>query len=109
MNKMKVDHKAIAAGMYDMFTDEEKDCLAFGMLPAVKMEILTKHLSAKWDEINPDPLEVLAEDLKNLDTSALIQMIKDAEPERLKERKDWVRETEHEICLALYRVAPMVV
>lgn len=109
MNKIKVDHKAIAAGMYDMFTDEEKACLAFGMLPAVKIEILTKHLYAKFDELNPDPLEVLADELKNLDASALIQMFKDAEPERQQERKDWVRETEHQICLALYHVAPMVV
>lgn len=107
--KINVDHKAIAAGMYDMFDSSERACLAFGMLPAPKMEILTKMLGQKWDELNPDPLEVLKEELASLDASALVQMLKDAEPERQKERKDWIRNTEHKICLELYRVAPMVV
>ena len=107
--KINADHKAIADGMYDMFDASERSCLAFGMLPAIKMEILTKQLGEKWDELNPNPLEVLADELKDLDANALVQMFKDAEPERQQERKDWIRETEHEICLALYRVAPMVV
>jgi hypothetical protein len=109
MNQMTVNYEAIANGIYEMFDDNEKACLAFGMLPAVKMESLRKHLENKFTELNPNPLEILNAELKDQDRDAVKWLTDGVEDAWKKERKDWTQETEHKICLALYRVAPMVV
>ncbi len=52
---IKVNTEAIALGIIDMFSDEEKAIVRFGMLPAKKIEILETELrnklknSFKWD------------------------------------------------------------
>lgn len=45
-----VDYDGLARGLLDLFTDEERAVLRFGMLPAVKMEILENQLRGKFME-----------------------------------------------------------
>ncbi len=49
--KIKVDIERIAQGIYGLFTDEDMGPLAFGMLPADKMNALEQMLGEKFDKI----------------------------------------------------------
>lgn len=67
--KFKVDHVKLAEGMFDMFDENEKGVLQFGMLPAKKMQLLEANLgdkimkALKADHIKQE-LEPLWEDYK---------------------------------------------
>lgn len=49
-----IDAEAIANGIYEMFSENERACLAFGMLPADKMESLTRMLNEKAETMAKD-------------------------------------------------------
>lgn len=48
----------LAEGVFDLFDEEERTVLQFGMLPAKKMEILQNNLREKFDELGKHPREV---------------------------------------------------
>jgi hypothetical protein len=102
-----IDHKAIAEGLYEMFDEGEKTVLAFGMLPESKLSILRKQLKLKAKELFRGPEEIFSseemEEMSGVGLKVFGQQLAD------KKREEFVRDAEHEICLALYRVAPMVV
>lgn len=105
-DNIKVDCKQIAEGMYEMFDENEKTALKFGMLPAVKMEILKKQLQLKAKELIPSPEKIFTEaELKEMEFMNLRESSRKLAEQ---ERKEWLAETEHNICLALYDVAPMI-
>ena len=90
-----------------MFDETERACLAFGMLPASKMELLTKTLENKAVELFPYPEKIFTH--AELEECECIGLRRHGRELADKERADFVTETEHEVCLAMYGVAPMVV
>jgi hypothetical protein len=46
---LRIDYDAIARGMIDLFTDEDRVILRFGMLPAKKMESLDDMIKEKLE------------------------------------------------------------
>ena len=51
-----VDHKAIAAGLYEMFDDGDRTLIAFGMLSVKFNESIEKHVRRRFGEIAADQL-----------------------------------------------------
>ena len=104
--KFSIDADALARGMYDLFTENEKACLAFGMLPAEKMQTLERMLGEKFDQAahkqyieQRDVAEImLGDEGRTMCDEAYSKL-----------RKQFVREAERLITLAMYNVAPMVV
>ena len=92
-----VDTKAIAQGLFDeMFNENEKACLAFGLLPEAALKPVREYLGELATKFWPD--------------SEVGFDIADANADRVgKERQRFVRDVERQICLDLYGVAPMVV
>jgi len=104
---IKVDVKNIAAGMYDMFDENEKAALKFGMLPAIKIGILENQLKKKAVDLFPSPEKLFSEvELKEMECIGLRE-----EGAKLakEERQAWVKDTLRACTLELYHVAPMVV
>jgi len=106
--KITVDYDGLAKGLYDLFDDNERAALAFGLLPAVKMEVLKKQLEAKAKALFPEPEELFdpGELAQLAECPPLLEKSREVQAE---ERKKWTRETEHKVAVALYGVAPMVV
>jgi len=109
-----IDVKPLASGLLELFTQEERDILRFGMLPAAKMELLTKQLREKFDSLGRHPSKVY-------DQSVIAETAydKDDRMSRVEGAGDlniveWnlgrlVREAVHEISLELYRQGDLVV
>lgn len=96
-----IDADAIAAGLLEMFTDDERTVLRFGMLPAKKMEILQKQMEASFRErFTFDTGDQCTARVKR-DGDA--HEIVDFSMSRL------VSEAVHEVCLALYKIGDLVV
>jgi len=104
-----VDTKAIASGLYEMFDEDERACLAFGLLPADKLGVLRQALANAAPRFwLPTEAVFSAEELSAF--AAVGFDVAKGNEERVRDaRARWVSQTEHEVCLALYRVAPMVV
>ena len=104
-----VDTEAIAKGLYEMFDENERACLAFGMIPEAKMQHVRKHLGTLAERFWPDADKVFsAEELA--DFLAVGFDIADVNRERVeKARKRFVSDAEHQISVDLYGVAPLVV
>ncbi len=100
-----IDADKIAEGMLEMFTEEERTVLRFGMLPAKKMEILEKQIRESYRE----KLGITSDDDNQT------AMLKGNHPNP--EAHDFhefslnklVSETVHEIGLALYKIGDLVV
>lgn len=50
-----VNVSAMAAGLLEIFDEDERVILRFGMLPAKKMELLEKTLREKFEELGQHP------------------------------------------------------
>jgi len=105
-----IDVSAMAQGILDLFTDEERTVLRFGMLPAQKMESLERLLREKFDGLGRHPKDVWPESL--IATTAYGP---DARVSTVHgDTTEWdigklVREATHEITLALYAIGDLVV
>jgi hypothetical protein len=94
---IKVDAKAIAQGFYnDMFTEKERAIVAFGMLPAEKMETLSKLLGEKFEACAKDQMEA-AFDMRPDEPCAKEDM-----------KKDFIRKVSHEISVEIYSYAESI-
>lgn len=104
--KFSIDADAIARGMYDLFSENERACLAFGMLPAEKMRVLEKMLGEKFDA---------AAHGQYIEQRKVAEIMLGDEGRTMcdeaynKIRKQFVKEAERLVTLAMYNVTPMVV
>jgi len=102
MKGITVETRKIAEGIYHgVMTDEDKTLIAFGMINKPVMDTLEKCLNEKFDRIviereglTPEQLDMYLED-EGIKTEESLSYVK----------KQWIEETRHEICAALYRVA----
>jgi hypothetical protein len=104
---IKADYAAMARGLYEMFDENSRTALKFGMLPEKYLSIFRHQLELKAVELFPDPCKIFSE--KELNDMEVIGLRKYGKELADEERKEFVRETEHQVCIALYGVAPMVV
>ena len=104
-----VDTKAIAQGLFEMFDEDEKACLAFGMLPEAKLKPVREHLGELATKFWPDAEAVFSKE----ELASFLEVgfdIAGPNKDRISgKRKAFVRDVEHQICRDLYGVAPMVV
>ena len=93
---MRIDYDAIAKGWIDLLDDNEQAVLAFGMIPHDKFQILIrelyKSLAEKWVR---DPRSVV----HGMKVDKVIECLK----------PKFKQEVEHQMSLAIYRNARMVV
>jgi hypothetical protein len=105
-----VNVSKMAEGLLEMFTEEERTVLRFGMLPAKKMEILEKNLRQKFEELGRHPRDVWP-----LSTIAQNEYSEDDRVSTVNgEIREWnihklVAEAMHEICLGIYAIGDLVV
>lgn len=90
---INTDVQAIATGMYNMFDTDEQACVAFGILPAVKMDCTERLLNEK--------IETMAKD--NCEQMFGFRPENDVAKKDLK--KNFVREAMFEISVAIYKHA----
>lgn len=98
---LTIDTDAIAAGLLEMFTEDERVVLRFGMLPAQKMEILQKQMEASFRE--RFTLDTGDQCTAHVKRDGGTSEIVDFSMKRL------VSEAVHEVCLALYKIGDLVV
>lgn len=100
----------MAEGLLEMFTDEERTVLRFGMLPAGKMEVLQTQLRNRFNELGRHPRDVYPQ-------SWIANTAYD-EDDRLStvdgevtewNLKDLVSEATHQISLGLYKIGDLAV
>ena len=108
-NPVAVDTKAIAKGLYELFDENEKACIAFGMIPEAKIKPVREHLSTIAEKLWPDADKVFSQEELQEFKDIGFDIAKANEERTAKERKDFISEVEHQICIDLYGVAPMVV
>jgi len=106
-DNIHVDSKKIAEGLYDMFDDNEKTALKFGLLPEAKLSPLRKCLKDKSEELFPYPEKIFSE--QELREMEFMNLRENARKLADEERKEWTTITEHNVCMELYHVAPMLV
>lgn len=104
-----VDTKAIATGLYAMFSADERACVAFGMLPESKFSIVRDHLGKVAERLWPDAEHIFsAHELDSFSKSGFD--LRTSNKERVDElRKKFVADVEYAISLNMYKIAPMVV
>ena len=95
---VEVNVTKLAGGFLDLFTEDERVVLRFGMLPAQKMELLVKELTAKFCDLG----KPWGDDKDILSSTVNGQCV------------DWslkalVTEAVHEISLGLYAIGDLVV
>lgn len=99
---IEVDARAIAEGLLDMFDDEERAILRFGMLPAVKMEILQEQFDAKFRSLASYQLDESGDQFT--------AVLNPPHPRYVDfSMKALVREAVHAVCLELYAIGDLVV
>lgn len=100
----------MAEGIFDLFDEEERVVLRFGMLPAKKMEILQKNLREKFDKLGKHPADVFS-----LSTIAREEWDADDRLSTVNgETTEWnlrklVSEAMHEITLGIYAIGDLIV
>ena len=87
------DVTAIAKGMYDLFDEDEQACVAFGMLPALKMDCTEKLLAEKIEDMAKD----------NCEQAYGFRPDQNCAKKDLK--RDFVRDAMFEISVAIYKHA----
>lgn len=95
-----MDAGAIARGLLDLFDENEKIALRFGMLPAQKMEIVQKMMREKF-----------LENATSKEGDLFTVIYDDGTRRQIVEfsMKKLVSEAVHEISLALYGIGDLVV
>lgn len=99
-----IDPQAIAEGMLEMFSDEERTVLRFGMLPYEKMQVLDKCLREKFMELcrtDPSGDDAYAAWCKDEHTGG--PSVVDFKMSKL------VSEASHLVSLAIYKSGDLVV
>jgi len=86
--RIKVNYAAIAKGMYDMFTEDDKVVMAFGMFPHARMELAEKEMRRKCALIALEYAEIESTD-ENIEEWA--QAVD----------KDVVKEFNHQLSVAI--------
>lgn len=97
---VQMDIEKIARGLLDLFTEEERDLLRFGLLPATNMEILKKELEDKFRSLGGGFAEG--------DALCAVTTIPGRRHIEFS-MKRLVDEAMHEIALELYRIGDLVV
>lgn len=99
-----MDVEKLAEGVYGLFTEEEKDILRFGMLPAKKMELVEKDFRRKFLESSYE-LEDVGDDRKEESHFSY-----DSEGEMVVFNMNrLVSEAMHKLTVELYRIGNLVV
>ena len=95
-----VDADAIAEGLIEMFTKQERAALRFGMLPAEKMEVVKTCLKNRF-----------LEKCKTKEGDDFFMLHETPEKRKFIEFKmsKLVAEATHLVCLALYKIGDLVV
>lgn len=96
IQNIKVDTKAIATGIYDMFDENEQAATAFGMLPFEKMKVLERELGNKIERIAKDAVEKKYGFRPNVNVAE-----KDL-------KSNFVRESMHHITVEIFRCAELI-
>ena len=90
--------QAIAKGLLEMFTDDERVILRFGMLPAAKIRLVQDEFEARFRSMGASFAE----------GDKLVAYCKDREIIEFS-MKELVSEAVHEVSLELYRIGDLVV
>jgi hypothetical protein len=111
-----IDADKIAEGLLEMFTDDERVVLRFGMLPAEKMESLKRIIRERFEgeatmEIHP---KTTLGGMLTWDKDSHTAYAKRADGRPGVDIIDFsmnklVAEAVHEVCLALYKIGDLVV
>ena len=96
-----IDADAIAEGLLEMFDENEKVALRFGMLPAQRMEVVRNCLRDRFLE-NCRGLATEDQYVAFIETETKRRFIEFS-------MKKLVHEAEHLVCLALYEIGDLVV
>ena len=107
---VKVNVTKMAEGLLEMFSEEERTVLRFGMLPAKKMEVHQQQLREKFETLGRRPRDVWPKWLiatTNYHDDVRVSTVNG-------EITEWnitklVSEATHEITLALYAIGDLVV
>jgi hypothetical protein len=96
-----IDAEALAAGLLELFDDEERVVLRFGMLPALKMESVERMLREKFTEncTGPSDGDQFSAWTNNPGERRVVEF----------SMKKLVSEAMHEISVALYKIGDLVV
>lgn len=97
-----IDAPAIAAGMIELFTQDEKDILRFGMLPAEKMESLRRAIERRFSQTEHAIVRNNDEYICVHETPTRRNIITFS-------MKKLVAEAMHEITLEIYKIGDLVV
>ncbi len=106
--RMRVDYSALASGLFDLFNEDEVLMLRLtGMLPALKMTVLQRRLKEmlleRWNQSAG----------RHGEEAVLIAYVNRAEGPGFDviefRLQDLVREIVHEVVLAIYRLADLLV
>lgn len=106
-----IDAEAIAEGLFEMFDENERVALRFGMLPAEKMRIIEQALREKFLSVSK---RTTPEDYGSLevkwdgDTYVAVTNIPGRTFVEFSMKK-LVNEATHAVCLALYGIGDLVV
>ncbi len=107
---VSVNVTKMAAGIFDMFDEDERTVLRFGMLPAKKMELLQKNLREKFDGLGKHPRDAFP-----LSVLAGMDYADDTRFSTVDGKfREWhldklVSEATHEITLGIYAIGDLVV
>lgn len=108
-----VNVSALAAGILDLFTEDERVILRFGMLPAKKMEILEKQLRDKFEGLGQHPTKVwpLSMISESYGPDDRLSMVGGAVGGAVREWniRKLVSEALHEVTLGIYAIGDLVV
>lgn len=96
-----IDPDSIAEGLLEMFDEDERTVLRFGMLPAAKMEALQRILEAKFREDFPNS--------GTSDRLVAVMQVPGLPRHHEFSMKKLVAEAVREVSLALYKIGDLVV
>jgi len=99
----------MAEGLLNMFTEEERTVLRFGMLPAKKIECLETQLREKFDRLGKHPRDVWPQSLiaETYGADDRVSTVNGKITEW--NLRKLVSEATYEICLGLYAIGNLVV
>lgn len=105
-----INVSAMAQGLLDMFTEEEKTVLRFGMLPAARMEAVERSFRERFNELGRHPKDVWPQSLiahTEYGPACRVSMVHG-------EVTEWsidklVSEAMREVTLAIYAIGDLVV
>ena len=100
----------LARGVFDLFTEDEKTVLRFGMLPAKKMELLETQLRDKFNGLGKHPREVWPKSTSGGESYTEDTRMSSVDGTYTEWHLDkLVSEAMHEVTLGIYRIGDLVV